>query len=350
MKIIFKNAPFTTLINLICIAFLFCTPALNGQTTNAPTILPEITVVGHPVPDSLTSPSAETAAGQYKQIPGGFTVKTADEMNKGRTSNFQDLLQGVPGLFMQSENGVEISKVSMRGSGIDSADEPLGVEFLLDGVSFNQGDGEAIIEDFDVSTLNYAEVYRGADAFKYGGLTLGGAINLVPFTGYSAAPYQIQVEGGSYGFVRGEARAAGVDGAIDCYASLSGRYRDGYREQSRENTELLFADLGDKINDHLENRFYLTVDQENRQLPGAVDQTTLQNNPQSADSLAAPLDYSKQWYYVRLADKLTYERDGHQLDASIYWWHRELKEKGFYDPLDPQQGIQIYHADDGGID
>ena len=46
----------------------------------------------------------------------------------------------------------------MRGSGIDSADEPLGVEFLLDGVSFNQGDGEAIIEDFDVSTLNYAEV------------------------------------------------------------------------------------------------------------------------------------------------------------------------------------------------
>ena len=85
---------------------------------------------------------------------------------------------------MQSENGVEISKVSIRGSGIESDDEPLGVEFLLDGLSFNQGDGEAIIEDFDVSTLKYAEVYRGANAFKYGSLTLGGAINLVPFTGY----------------------------------------------------------------------------------------------------------------------------------------------------------------------
>jgi iron complex outermembrane receptor protein len=325
-------------------------PPANMEDTNATTVLPEITVIGHRMPDSLTSPSAEKSAGQEKEIPGGFTVKTADEMNKGRASNFQDLLQGVPGLFMQSENGVEISKVSIRGSGIDSADEPLGVEFLLDGVSFNQGDGEAIIEDFDVSTLNYAEVYRGAAAFKYGGLTLGGAINLVPFTGYDAAPYQIRLEGGSYGFVRGEASAAGVDGAIDYYASLSGRYRDGYRDHSRENTELLFADLGEKINDHLENRFYLTVDQENRQLPGAVDQTTLQNSPQSADPLAAPLDYSKQWYYVRLADKLTYERDGHQLDASIYWWHRELKEKGFYDPLDPQQGIQIYHADDGGID
>jgi iron complex outermembrane receptor protein len=325
-------------------------PSADIRSTDTPTVLPPITVIGTNASQSLTTPSADKAAAQKKQIPGGYTIKTADEMNQGRTSNFQDLLQNVPGLFMQSENGVEISKVSMRGSGIDSADEPLGVEFLLDGVSFNQGDGEAIIEDFDVSTLNYAEVYRGADAFKYGGLTLGGAINLVPFTGYNAAPYQIQVEGGSYGFIRSQASAAGVDGPIDYYASLSGRYRDGYREHSRENTELLFADIGDKISDHLENRFYLTLDQENRQLPGAVDQATLQNSPQSADPNAVPFDYLKQWYYVRLADRMSYEKYGHELDASVYWWHRELKEKGFYDPLDPQQGIQIYHADDAGID
>jgi outer membrane cobalamin receptor len=44
-----------------------------------------------------------------------------------------------------------------------------------------------ILEDFDVAALSHAEVFRGADAFKYGALTLGGAINLVPFTGYNAA-------------------------------------------------------------------------------------------------------------------------------------------------------------------
>ena len=37
--------------------------------------------------------------------------------------------------------------------------------FLLDGVNFNQGDGETILEDFDVGSLSYAEVFRGADAF-----------------------------------------------------------------------------------------------------------------------------------------------------------------------------------------
>jgi outer membrane receptor protein involved in Fe transport len=105
-------------------------------------------------------------------------------MELGRASNFEDLLQRTPGVFLQSENGAEVSKISIRGSAITSEDEPLGVMFLLDGVNFNQGDGETILEDFDVASLSYAEVFRGADAFKYGALTLGGAINLVPLTGY----------------------------------------------------------------------------------------------------------------------------------------------------------------------
>ncbi len=323
--------------------------------TNSPIILPETTVVGYPNGQSLTSPSIEKANALRKQIPGGYTVKTTAEMDKGRASNFQDLLQGVPGLFMQSENGMEISKVSIRGSGIESDDEPLGVEFLLDGISFDQGDGETIIEDFDVDTLKYAEVYRGATAFKYGALTMGGAINLVPLTGYDADPFEVRVEGGSYGFQRSQASSAGVDGPFDYYASLSGRSRDGYRAHSQENSEVLFSDLGYKINDHLENRVYLTVDQTDRQLPGgltreqmAADPRQAQNEPGSPD--ATLFDFKKQWYYGRIADKISYENDGQELDASVYWWHRELRENGYYDPTDIEQGIQIYHADDGGID
>ncbi len=119
-------------------------------------------------------------------------------MELGRASNFEDLLQRTPGVFLQSENGSEVSKISIRGSGITSEDEPLGVMFLMDGLNFNQGDGEATLEDLDVATISHAEIFRGANAFKYGALTLGGAINLVPFTGYDAAPFQVRLEGGSY--------------------------------------------------------------------------------------------------------------------------------------------------------
>ncbi|HEY2568120.1 MAG TPA: Plug domain-containing protein, partial [Candidatus Udaeobacter sp.] len=115
---------------------------------------------------------------QKTQIPGAFTVKTNADMDLGRASNFEDLLQRTPGVFLQSENGMEVSKISIRGSVITSEDEPLGVMFLMDGLNFNQGDGETTLEDINVAVISHAEIFRGADAFKYGALTLGGAINL----------------------------------------------------------------------------------------------------------------------------------------------------------------------------
>src|SRR5664280_2143743 len=66
-------------------------------STNAPTVLPEVTVVGHTRRGSLISPTLEQAEGQKEQVPGGFTVRGTGEMDRGRASNFQDLLQGIPG-------------------------------------------------------------------------------------------------------------------------------------------------------------------------------------------------------------------------------------------------------------
>ena len=153
-------------------------------TSNDAAETEEVTVTGEAT-GSLTSLSPEESAKQKTQAPGAFTVKTADDMELGRASNFEDLLQRTPGVFLQSENGVEVSKTSIRGSGITSEDEPLGVNFLLDGRNFNQGDGESVLEDFDVAALSHAEVFRGADAFRYGALTLGGAIK-------SRAAYRVQ--------------------------------------------------------------------------------------------------------------------------------------------------------------
>jgi hypothetical protein len=47
-------------------------------------VLPETVVVGKPEPESRTSISADLAAEQDREIPGGYTVKTNSEMNKGR--------------------------------------------------------------------------------------------------------------------------------------------------------------------------------------------------------------------------------------------------------------------------
>ena len=312
----------------------------NAAETEAVTVTGEAT-------SSLTSVSPEESAKQKTQVPGAFAVKTADDMELGRASNFEDLLQRTPGVFLQSENGSEVSKISIRGSGITSEDEPLGVMFLLDGLNFNQADGETILEDFDVASLSYAEVFRGADALKYGALTLGGAINLVPFTGYNAAPFQVRLEGGSYGFFRGDMSGGAVQGKFDEFGAIGFRAREGFREHSREDTEILFTDLGYKFSEQVENRFYLTLDRTDRNLPGGLTKSEMEDDPSQANPLAIAQDWSKELSNVRLADKLSIRTEEIEFDVGAYWFHHDIENRGFFSP-DFREGIEQFYSDNFG--
>jgi iron complex outermembrane receptor protein len=313
-----------------------------ADTANAP----EVVVTSEA--ESLTVPSLGKAAEQNKEVPGGFTLQSTDEMEHGRASNFEDLLQRVPGVFLQTENGAEATKISIRGSGILSEDEPLGVQFLLDGLTLNQGDGEAILEDFDLATMNYAEIFRGADAFRYGSITLGGAINLVTKTGREADPFQVEVEGGSFGYFRGETTSGWSDGPADLIFSLMGRVRDGFREHSAENTERLFGDIGYRLNDQWESRFYVNLDHVERQLPGGLTKSQLNDDPEQASRDAVEEDFNKKWDFIRLADKISFRSESIDFDAGLFWFHRNLEERGFFSE-DFRQGIEAFYSDNYGL-
>ena len=317
-----------------------------AETSSKPAETEEVTVTGEAT-GPLTSVSPEESSKQKTQVPGGFAIKSADEMNLGRASNFEDLLPRTPGVFLQSENGAEVTKISIRGSGITSEDEPLGVVFLLDGLNYNQGDGEAILEDFNVGAVRYAEIFRGADALKYGALTLGGAINLVPLTGYDSPPFEVRLEGGSYGYFHGEISGGAVEGLLDQFGSVGFRESDGFREHSRQDTEILFADLGYKFSEQIENRFYLTLDRTNRNLPGGLTKSQLEDTPSQANPLAIVQDWNKEWSYARLADKLSIRTDEIQFDAGAFWFHRDLENREFFSP-DFRQGIEMFYSDNFG--
>ncbi|HKP03978.1 MAG TPA: TonB-dependent receptor [Chthoniobacterales bacterium] len=297
--------------------------------------------------ESLTSPSFTQAAEQKREIPGGFSLRSAEEMERGRGSNFEDLLKRTPGLFLQTDNGTEITKVSIRGSGILSENEPLGVQFMLDGLTLNQADGEAILEDFDLATVKYAEVFRGANAFKYGSLTLGGAINLVTVTGYEADRFRLRLEGGSFGYFRGQISFGGASGPVDYIGSVMGRSRGGFRDHSRENTERIFGDVGSKVSEHLENRFYVTLDRVDRQLPGGLTKEEFRNDPGQANADAVAEDFDKKWELIRLADKISYRDDGREFDAGLFWFHRNMEERGFFQS-DFRQGLTAFYSDNFG--
>jgi len=109
---------------ITAVAVIAIQEAQAANTSNNSAETEAVTVMGEAT-GSLTSVSPEESAKQKSQVPGAFTVKTTDDMELGCASNFEDLLQRTPGVFLQSENGAEASKISIRGSGITSEDEPL---------------------------------------------------------------------------------------------------------------------------------------------------------------------------------------------------------------------------------
>ncbi len=331
-------------------AFLACTVFLLAveRTRAADTTATDSEVVVSAETESPAGPSLDTAEQQNKQVPGGFTILRPDEMERGRASNFEDLFHHVPGVFLQSENETEATKISIRGSGILSENEPLGVQFLLDGLTLNQGDGEAILEDFDLATVKYAEVFRGADAFHYGAITLGGAINLVTKTGRDADPFQVQLETGSFGYFRGQITGGGFDGPFDYIASLMGRTLDGFRDHSAENTERFFGDVGYRLDDQWEDRLYVTLDREDRQLPGSLTKRQMNDDPEQASRDAVDEDFNKRWDFLRLADKISYRSGSNDFDAGLFWFHRNLEERGFF-AEDFRQGIEAFYSDNIGL-
>ncbi len=111
---------------------------------------------------------------------------------------------------------------------------------------------------------------------------------------------------------------------------------------------MLFSDFGYKISDRLENRFYVIVDQTDRELPGALSKQQMEQDPQQAEPIAISEDFRKEWYYVRLADKMTYKADGEEADAGVYWWHRNANEPNLYIANSYLQGIGDFYADDFG--
>jgi iron complex outermembrane receptor protein len=110
----------------------------------------------------------------------------------------------------------------------------------------------------------------------------------------------------------------------------------------------LFSNLGYKFSDDLENRLYLSVTRTDRDVPGGITQEEMEHNPRQVDPLTTEQNLGKQWYYLRLADKITFKTDNEEANAGGYWWHRNLLERDL-STEDSPDGIQGYYSDNYGV-
>src|SRR5690606_6563086 len=119
---------------------------------------------------------------EIQRTPGAVEVVPGTQFKNTPVQTIKDILGYVPGVITQPRMGDD-ARVSIRGSGLSRAYGVRGIAFQLDGVPMNTSDGLADFFEIDPSAYRYVEVYKGANALRYGANSLGGAINLVTPTG-----------------------------------------------------------------------------------------------------------------------------------------------------------------------
>ena len=308
---------------LLCAALLASTAtAALAQTTEAPVKLDPVSVTAKPEP-SLTVPSTGEARRQIEQTPGAVEVISDEVWKDGASTTFKDVLDYVPGVFVQPKWG-EDSRFSIRGSGLSRNFHLRGVQLYQDGVPMSVSDGSADFQEIDPTAYRYVEVYKGANGLKYGANSLGGAVNFVTPSGHDAHLLEGRTDIGSFGFRRLQLSSGAAEGNVDGFITGSYLTNDGFRDHSEGESKRASGNVGIRISDAVETRFYLNLTDIEQEIPGSVSKATALNDPEPATANNIARDYQRNIESVRIANKTTIQLDGATAEFGGYAINKHL--------------------------
>ncbi|MDB4951815.1 MAG: putative TonB-dependent receptor [Gemmatimonadetes bacterium] len=219
------------------------------------------------------------------RVPGGAALVGSAEIQASRQANLKDVLRLTPGVYIQPRFGAaDESQISVRGSGLRNNYHARGINLLVNGMPYRNADGFTDFESLELLTTEAIEVYKGANALRYGGSTLGGAIALDTKTGYTASPVAAFAQGGGYGFHKEQLSSGGVRGAADYYASYAHTGLDGFRQWSDQRRDRVNVHGGYRLSGSTDLRTFYFFAHVKEHLPGSVNRATLEGAPESADA------------------------------------------------------------------
>src|SRR4029453_17291100 len=166
------------------VVLVLAAPA-GAQTTSpaSPPPLPPVRGGDTRVPEDRTA-IPEQAREEIERTPGGVGIVTQEQIEETRAANLKDALEWVPGVRIRPRFGAaDESQLSIRGSGLRNNFHLRGINVLIDGFPYGNADGFSDFESLELLATKRIEVFKGANALRFGANTMGGAINLVTKTG-----------------------------------------------------------------------------------------------------------------------------------------------------------------------
>ncbi|MGH7964774.1 MAG: TonB-dependent receptor family protein [Candidatus Binatia bacterium] len=265
------------------------------------TTLPPVIVEGAPITSERTR-SEEEARQELERIPGGVALVGAEEIQQSRAANLKDVLDFVPGVLIRPRFGAaDESQLSVRGSGLRNNFHLRGINILLDGFPYGNADGFSDFESLELLSTKRIEVYKGANALRFGANSLGGAINLVTKTGYDNEELELRSEGGSFGFHKTQVATGQEYGPFDVYFGLTNTELDGFRDHSEQARRRVYSSLGYRFDGGTTLRLDLNYVRNEEDLPGALTRAELRRDATEANPGFVATDSARDYHYTRTA-------------------------------------------------
>lgn len=266
------------------------------------------------------SPMIEAATARVQRTPGGVDVVAADAFEDKVTVSLRDALTFSPGVYTQPRFGQEV-RISIRGSGLSRGFHMRGLTLLQDGIPLNLADDNGDFQELDPQVFQHIEVYRGGNALRLGGSTLGGAINAVTPTGRSAPGVDLRVDGGSFDTIRTKAAYGYAGERGDAWAAITTDRSDGDRDHGKRTSYRFNGNVGVKISDTIETRFYASAQTIRQRLSGSLSEKSVLTDPTRGNFVG---DQARDIDSIRLQNRTTIALGNGALAFGLFFNAKDL--------------------------
>ncbi|MFW6089202.1 MAG: TonB-dependent receptor domain-containing protein, partial [Gemmatimonadota bacterium] len=295
------------------------TETLRIVMTARPIELRAVTAIG-------TRTDLEEVRARMREIPGSVALIEREAIETTRQANFHDVLRYTPGVFVQPRFGAaDESQISIRGSGLRNNFHLRGLNILVNGMPYRNADGFTDFESLELATAEDIQVYKGANALRYGGSTLGGAVNIETRSGHTADDLNAFAQGGSYGFYKSQLSSGMASDNANFYVSYVRTGLDGYREHADQLRDRVNAHVGAALGDNLDLRAFYLFAHVDEDLPGNLTADEFAADPTLAAENNVINDWGRDYTLHHVGTQLrAHLGEGRRIDVAPYAQLRDI--------------------------
>ncbi|KTE44219.1 MULTISPECIES: TonB-dependent receptor family protein [unclassified Sphingopyxis] len=276
----------------------------------------------------VTAPQLTDAAeAQVARTPGGADVVGHEDYADKSIMSLRDTLAFSPGVYLQPRYGQEV-RISIRGSGLSRGFHMRGLTLLQDGVPINLADDNGDFQELEPIFFDHIEVYRGANALRFGSGTLGGAVNGVTPTGRTAEGFYLRGDIGSFDSYRGLVSAGVAGDRVDAWGAISADTSDGDRDHVKRRSFRFHGNVGLQLSEEISTRFYASYNDIAQEIPGALTYAQALTTPRMASAAAVAGDQARDIVSLRLQNRTRFDWGAFRFDVGGF-----VNSKSLYHPI-----------------